>query len=493
MTIESLLESNRAQELDELLAVLHPKLVEYVAAVDQGKSGLGTYHEPQALKAHFTTHEHLFAQGIQNSHSELFRIIDDILAYSVNTWNPGFLDKLYASNNPIGVVGDLLLSMLNTNSHVYTVSPVLSVLENFIGKKYASLFFTNDTDRCGGLTFSGGSWSNITALHMARSLKFPETKVKGNGTYNFAVYTSDNCHYSVVKAAILLGMGSGSVFKIPINPDGTMNIAELSRTIVQTKNDGYTPLFIAATSGTTVFGSFDDLNGIGKLAKQHDLWFHVDGSWGGNVIFSEKKRKYLSGVENADSVTTNPHKMLGVPNTCSFLLVRDVKMFQKANSLEAAYLFHSRENEDENVDLADGTMGCGRRADSFKFYLAWLYYGFQGFQKRVDHAFEIVDYFVAKLKNDSRFTLVTPEPQCLQVCFYYRPKNYQPESYTEVTRFVSRELHRKAEFLVDFSTNPLSETQGEFFRVVFNLPILTDTIIDNLVQSIIDTAEGHSW
>lgn len=493
MTIDSSLEANRARELDELLSVLHPKLVEYVAAVDSGKSDLGTYHEPKQLKAEFTHNEPLLHKGLQGNHNELFRILDKVFEYSVNTWNPGFLDKLYASNNPIGVVADLVLSMLNTNSHVYTVSPVLSVLENFIGKKYASLFFKHDLDRCGGLTFSGGSWSNITAMHMARSLKFPQTKEAGNGSYKFAVYTSDNCHYSVVKAAMLLGLGSDCIFKIPINGDGTMNTHLLEKTVVESKAQGFTPLLINATSGTTVFGLFDDLVTIGKIAKKHNVWFHVDGSWGGNVIFSSTRLKLLAGAEFADSITTNPHKMLGVPNTCSFLLVPDVKLFQTANSLEAAYLFHARENEDENLDLADGTMGCGRRADSFKFYLAWLYYGYQGFQKRVDHAFSIVEFFVNLLREDCRFELVTTEPQCLQVCFYYRPENFTGSDYTPVTRFVSRELHRRGKYLVDFSTNPLSPAQGEFFRVVFNLPILTDVVARDLVLSIVDAAKGQQW
>lgn len=493
MTIESLLEKNRAQELDELLSVLHPKLVEYVAAVDKGKGDLGSYHEPKTLKNEFTSNDEILAKGLQGNHSELFRVIDKVLKYSVNTWNPGFLDKLYASNNPIGVVSDLLLSILNTNSHVYTVSPVLSVLENYIGRKYASLFFKNDADTCGGLTFSGGSWSNITAFHMARSIKYPETKTEGNGNYKFAVYTSDNCHYSVVKGAILLGLGSNSVFKIKTNPDGTMNTQELEKTVQESKESGFTPLSVIATSGTTVFGLFDDLQEIGRIAKNHNLWFHVDGSWGGNVIFSSKRSKYLAGAEHADSITVNPHKMLGIPNTCSFLLVPDVKLFQTANSLAADYLFHSRENEDENLDLADGTMGCGRRADSFKFYLAWLYYGYDGFQKRVDHAYEIVEYFVKKLEADPRFVLVSKDPQCLQVCFYYRPNGFTSKDHTPVTRFVSRELHRQAKYLVDFSTNPLDPPLGEFFRVVFNLPILTDSVIDDLVLSITQVAESQSW
>lgn len=497
MAIASNLEKDRVQELDDLLSLIHPRIVDYVASADanSGKfhpGSLGSYHEPQTLKQIFTEEDKLLEKGVKNDHNELFRHIDNVLKYSVNTWNPGFLDKLYALNNPIGVVSDILLSVLNTNSHVYTVSPVLSVLENYIGKKYASLFFKNDLDTCGGLTFSGGSWSNITALHIARSLLYPETKLEGNSTRKFAVYSSKHCHYSVEKAAILLGLGSRAVFKVDINDDGTMNTTKLAETIEKSISEGYTPLFINATAGTTVFGSFDNLTEIGAIAKKNRVWFHIDGSWGGNVIFSQKHRSRLAGSELADSITTNPHKMLGVPNTCSFLLLPDVRKFQTANSLDAPYLFHGRENDEENLDLADGTMGCGRRADAFKFYLTWLYYGYEGLVERVDHAFAIVEHFVAKISATPGFSLVDGNPQCLQVCFYYKPEKFTGLNFTEVTRYVSRELHRQGKYLMDFSPNPNQDSHGEFFRVVFNSPILTDAVVDDLVESIVKVGEEYA-
>lgn len=484
--IVSDLEANRVEELDALLTKLKPKILAYIDESNPDSpnykpGSLGTYHEPQFLKKKILNGDDL--QKPCNE-EELFEVLDKVLQYSVNTWNPGFMDKLYASNNPIGVISDIILSVLNTNSHVYTVSPVLSVIENFIGKKYAQLFFKDDQDTCGGLTFSGGSWSNITSLQIARSLRYPDTKIKGNSGYKFAVYTSKHCHYSVEKAAILLGLGSENVFKVPVHEDGTLIVEELKKTIERTKAEGYTPLYINATAGTTVYGSYDPFEQIAAIAKEHNVHFHIDGSWGGNVIFSAKYRDRLNGCHLADSITVNPHKMLGVPNTCSFLLLPHVSQFQTALSLQAPYLFHGRESGEENYDLADGTMGCGRRSDAFKFYLGWLYYGFEGFEKRVDHAYEIMHYFVNQISQDKNFEVVC-EPQCLQVCFYYHPPGSKHDN-TYVTRYVSRELHRAGKYLVDFSPNPGHDEQGEFFRVVFNSPILTDKVIDDLIASIVE-------
>ncbi|EGV63155.1 Glutamate decarboxylase 2 [Yamadazyma tenuis] len=496
MSLQTPLETNRATELDRLLALVTPKILQHIEESDPSSSNfkqnaLGQYRSPAEVKSHFAQFNSDF-EPIKNDEQKLQHLINSVLDVSVNTWNPGFLDKLYASNNPIGVISDLILSVLNTNSHVFTVSPVLSVLENYVAREYGRLFFKDHQDTCGGLTFSGGSWSNITSLQMARALLYPDTKIQGNGSHRFAVYTSKHCHYSVEKAAILLGLGSGSVFKVAVNDDGTMHHESLEAAITDSIAQGFTPLYINATAGTTVFGSFDAFAPISRIAQKYRVWFHIDGSWGGNVVFSRRHRHRLDGCHTADSITVNPHKMLGVPTTCSFLLVPHVGKFQQAMSLDAPYLFHGRESDEENFDLADGTMGCGRRADSFKLYMAWKYYGTRGFEQRVDHAYDTVRYFLQATRQHPNFAVVG-DPACLQVCFYYRPKSYEGDDLTPVTRYISRELHTQGRYLVDFSPHPQAgaqDEQGEFFRVVFNSPILTDAIIDDLVTAIVKAGEA---
>lgn len=101
------------------------------------------------------------------------------------------------------------------------------------------------------------------------------------------------------------------------------------------KSQGFTPFYVNAGAGTTVLGSYDPFTEIAAVCKEHGLWFHVDGSWGGSVAFSENQRWRLRGVELADSLTVNPHKMLGVPVTCSFLLTNDTRRFHRATNLKA--------------------------------------------------------------------------------------------------------------------------------------------------------------
>ena len=133
----------------------------------------------------------------------------------------------------------------------------------------------------------------------------------------------------------MCGLGSSSVRKIPVDDAGRMDIGILELTILTDKNNGYTPLFVNAGAGTTVLGSYDPFREIGEVCRRLGLWFHVDGSWGGSVVFSERLKGKMYGADRADSVTVNPHKMLNVPVTCSFLLARDTRVFHRANTIEA--------------------------------------------------------------------------------------------------------------------------------------------------------------
>lgn len=492
------LEKNRIVELEKILKPAVDIVIQYVKDIDRGEKNVGPkFDDPKELYRLLDLNkiDTLFEKSIQKDskdpYEEVLHVFEKILDNSVTTMHPGFMDKLYAGTNPIGILSDLLLSVLNTNSHVFTVSPALTIIETKVSQKYANMFGFNGK-HAGGLTFSGGSWSNITSLQIARSIKFPETKVHGNGDKKFVIFTSVHSHYSVEKAAILLGLGANGVIKIPVNNVGEMRVDLLEQEIIKAKEGGFTPLYINATAGTTVFGSFDPFVEISKVAKKYNLWFHIDGSWGGNVIFSKENNYRLEGSELADSITSNPHKMLGVPNTCSFLLLPDERIFTQANSLSAPYLFHNTLDDDENFDLANGTMGCGRRADALKLYMAWSYYGTTGFTKRIDHAYNMAKYFVDKLNKTPGFTIINDFPiPCLQVCFYYNNtgKKLSGAEMTALTRKVAVDLHKSGEFLVDYAPNPndsiLGEDNGEFFRCVFNSPNIDTFVVDKLIESIV--------
>jgi glutamate decarboxylase len=264
---------------------------------------------------------------------------------------------------------------------------------------------------------------------------------------------------------------------------------EFERLVTESKSRGETPFFLNATAGTTVQGSFDPFTALSKVCKAHNMWLHIDGSWGGPVIFSkEHAASRLEGAHLADSITINPHKMLGAPMTCSFLLGADMNQFHRALTLPAGYLFHNAAgtSADDIYDLADLTPQCGRRADAIKFFLALQYYGARHFGDLVATGYRNAEYLLEKLKQSGQFVTISPEPlPCLQVCFYYAKAGKlgdDAETNSKVTSEVASRLISRG-FMIDYAPGE----KGKFFRVVVNGGTRMGTL-DGLVKALEETA-----
>lgn len=368
------------------------------------------------------------------------------------------------------------------------------------------------------MTCQGGSASNLTSIVIARNALYPASKTEGNAcasTGPFVLFTSEHGHYSVEKAAVTCGFGKAAVWTVPVDALGRMSPSALRERVIAARAQGRTPLYVNATAGTTVFGSYDPFEAIAAVCKEFSLWLHIDASWGGPAIFSARHRAKLAGVHLANSLTVNPHKMMNVPVTCSFLLGPDMAVFHRATTLPAGYLFHGSadpeepttngsngtpngtapEKEPEEVwDLADLTLQCGRRGDSLKLALSWIYYGAAGFERQVDGAFEVASHLATTLSQRDNFVLISENPPpCLQVCFYYVPGGKLSDDAavnTRLTRIVAGRLIERG-FMVDYAPGD----KGSFFRVVVNTQTLRGTV-DGLVDALETvgrevTAEGQ--
>ncbi|KAJ5174433.1 uncharacterized protein N7482_000310 [Penicillium canariense] len=524
--------SSRADEVQNLLKAVEDLLIPFIRSADEhsaltqknGANGhaatqgtsLVDYKKPGELRD-------ILQLGIPEkgqAQDGLIEVLQKVLKYSVNTWHQGFLDKLYASTNAPGVAAELILAVLNTNVHVYQVSPALTVIEKYTGQRLANLFGLNGP-RAGGISVQGGSASNTTSIVIARNNLYPSTKTDGNGGYKFVLFTSAHGHYSVEKAAQMLGFGSSAVWPVPIDKQGRMIPAELEKRVQKAQSEGRTPFYVNATAGTTVLGSFDPFEEIAAICQKYNLWFHVDGSWGGSFVFSRRQRQKLAGSEKANSIAINPHKMIGVPVTCSYLLASDMRQFHRANTLPAGYLFHNEDTEPtqngdaheselevespEVWDLADLTLQCGRRADSLKLFLGWTYYGTEGYEQQIDTACDVATHLATLMSQNPNFTLVSENaPPCLQVCFYYAPgkemvyprgivsnEKQRAKNNSKVTEQITHAIVRKG-FMVDFAPPSGDEDavgNGKFFRCVVNI-LTTKQTVESLVRAIEEVGPG---
>ncbi|KAI1429050.1 glutamate decarboxylase [Xylaria sp. FL1777] len=489
---------NRADEVEDLVNAVRSLIVPFVRAADEAaplraQGHIGEGPSPRNVLVEAYRPEDLvkrlqfsLPEGRGRGKDGLLDTIQDVLRYSVNTWDQGFLDKLYSSTNAVGVISEMLLAVLNTNVHIYQTSPALTVIEKTTSRALASLFGLTGP-RAGGVTCQGGSSSNLTSLIIARNSLYPVTKTQGNAGFVFALFTSAHGHYSVEKAATTAGIGSQNVITVPVDREGRMVPAALHDAVLAAKEKGMTPLYVNATAGTTVLGSFDPFHEIADVCAEFGLWMHVDASWGGPVAFSAAQRHKIAGIERANTITVNPHKMMNVPITCSFLLTRDVAVFHHANTLPAGYLFHGDDDDEEAAekeywDLADLTLQCGRRGDSLKLALAWIYYGAAGFEEQVDHAFDMAAQLASLVEKADNFVLLSSNPPpCLQVCFYHAPGGVlesNAEANTRRTKTMARNLVSRG-FMVDYAPGE----NGSFFRVVVNCQT-RQTTIEGLMKAL---------
>lgn len=552
--------TGRASELQQVFEEVIPELVDFVRDADQERNShrSKTPTTSSSLLKCPSKSRAVLQESIQDllqlpekgtGPQGMRDLVKTILDDSVNTSAPGFLDKLYAAPLPPGILAECVLGVLNTNLHVYQVSPVLTLIEKRVTKDLAAMFGLKGP-RSGGISVQGGSSSNLTSIVIARNTLFPETKTEGNSVVDgqLLLFTSAHGHYSVEKAAQALGFGSKAVVSVPVDDEGSMDSDALELLIQQAKQQGKVPFYINATAGTTVLGSFDPFEKIAKIARRYRLWLHVDAAWGGGFAFSRRYelQQRLHGIGLADSIATNPHKMLGVPVTCSFLLGKDMRQFEQANTLKAGYLFHEEAADDatsesktstngvenaaddedlwsEPYDLADMTLQCGRRGDSLKFFLSWKYYGTHGYIKMVEDAYDVAVHMSKLVRENPDLTPVPKgfAPSCLQVCFYYTPQgqfsfrrrthsdiegvvvqtngigqsafnneNVQlGKSNTRLTANIAKALIKKG-FMIDFA--PALEGQeekGSFFRVVVNISTIRETV-EKLVSELVQVGDS---
>lgn len=379
------------------------------------------------------------------SESKLDDWVNTLQTQSVATSHPLFMNQLYGHIHDVGLLGDMLSTHVNTSMATYEIAPLLTLIEKEVIAQMAREIGFKTWD---GLMTPGGSLSNMQAMLMAKDQRFPEARAQGAKILpEVCIFVSDQAHYSFVKFAQLLGLGQHSVIQVASEAKGSMKPTALKDAIEAALKAGKTPLMVAATAGTTVSGVYDDLTALGALAKTHKMWFHVDGSYGGSLLLTRHK-DLLKGIEHADSVAWNPHKMLGVPFHCPALITRHKGALEASLSTDASYLFHDNETD---FNLGQKSLHCGRRPEAFKFWLSWQAYGRQGLSQRVEQMIEGAKTLAEAVKNHPHCHLLC-EPEAPVVCFQYEPEvTLSPEALDSFQEQLREYCFAQGEMLFNYA------------------------------------------
>ena len=347
---------------------------------------------------------------------------------SIRLAHPMYMGQQVCPPLPLPALADSLISVLNQSQAVWEMSPAGTMLEHELIRWFARQVF-GEVAAAGALgTFvSGGSAGNLTALLAARARTFPRSWTEGTppGT---VLITGRQAHYSVARTGGIIGLGAANVITVTTNQRHATDPRAVTQALELAAEQGRPVLAVVATAGSTATGSFDDLAAIADACARFGVWLHVDGAHGGSALLSNTHRQRLKGLERADSIAWDPHKMMFLPLSTAIVLVREQQWLRAAFQQDAPYLFRGAPaaglNEAGEIDLPPD-MGsyafqCSRRSDAIRLWIALEHYGTRRFGELYDHTCALAEHLWNRLEASDDFeALHRPESNIL--CFRWRP------------------------------------------------------------------------
>lgn len=462
-------------EHDEIIDKISGALKEYLST--QKDNGFIRFKKHDELREILQLHE--CKDGAE--WTQLFWWVEKYLEYSVKTNHSNFVNRMWVGANLPSIVGEMVAAASNTSSCTYESAPVATLMEKYMIKEMLDLVGFENGE---GLMTTGSSNANMLAMLSARNEMLPTAKTDGlPGATDILGFVSADAHYSMDKAANILGLGTNRLIKIPVTSTGEMDTDILAEELKRSEENGGQPFFVGLTAGTTVRGAYDSIRQLLELRQQYQFWLHVDGAWGGAVVVSEILRdRYLAGIEEVDSFTFDFHKMLGTSLMCNVFLINN-RLHTLGNVCSAggdSYIFHGNDTN-EVLDLGAISLQCGRRVDSLKWFLDWKCFGRKGFARRVEHGLELCEYAEKVVIESNDLELVLPRSS-FNICFRYKTSE---ENANTLNLAIRNKLHHEGISLVGYAYH------GEklFLRLLLVGHTLTKNNVDQYFSQLIQTGK----
>jgi aromatic-L-amino-acid decarboxylase len=362
--------------------------------------------------------------------------LDQVILPGITHWNhPGFLAYFANTGSGPGILGELACAALNANGMLWKTSPAVTELEQVVLRWLAkSLALPADWFAMFTDTASTSTLVALAAAREATGLRIREEGLAGKP--QLVLYYSEEAHSSVDKAGLVLGIGERGLRRIPADEQFRMNVDVLQAAIREDLAAGRQPFAVVATIGTTSATAVDPVAEIAHVAREHNLWLHVDAAYAGSAAAAPEMRWAFAGCEQADSFVMNPHKWLFTPMDCSVLFTRRPAEFQRAFSLVAEYL---RTGVTDTLDYMNYTFQLGRRFRALKLWFVFRYWGTEGIATVIRHHCGLAQEFAGWVDQNLQMERMAPAHFSV-VCFRVRPRGISDEA--ELERINSAVLER---------------------------------------------------
>jgi aromatic-L-amino-acid decarboxylase len=330
-----------------------------------------------------------------------------LFEHSLFNAHPRFFGYITAPPAPIGVLGDFLAAALNANVGAWTLAPGATEIETQTVRWIAALIgYPVD---CGGLLVSGGNMANLVCFFAARAARAPwdvrERGVIGESGQRLRVYASTETHTWIQKAVDMGGLGTASIRWIPVETDLRMDVSALRKQIEADTAAGDVPCMVVGTAGSVSTGVVDPLRDIGAVCREHGVWFHVDGAYGGFAAALPDASDDLRALSVADSVAVDPHKWLYAPLEAGCALVRDPDLLRAAFAYHPPY-YHFAEHATNYLDYGPQN---SRGFRALKVWLALRQVGAAGYRQMIADDIRLSRAMAEAVRGSGELELFTQE------------------------------------------------------------------------------------
>ncbi|MEF1218671.1 putative pyridoxal-dependent aspartate 1-decarboxylase, partial [Photobacterium damselae] len=472
------------------------------------------------IEQDFASHDIPEQPSFVSDHTQF--LLNKLVAQSVHTSAPSFIGHMTSALPYFLMPLSKIMIGLNQNlvkietSKAFTPleRQVLGMIHNLIYHQDESFYqqWMHSADHSLGAFCSGGTIANITALWVARNSALkPDGEFKGvaqeglfkamkhYGYDDLAILVSERGHYSLKKAADVLGLGRDNLIAIKTDENNRICLDALESTIADLKQRNIKPFAIVGIAGTTETGNIDPLNQLADIAQREQCHFHVDAAWGGASLMSNKYRHLLSGVERADSVTIDAHKQMYVPMGAGMVIFKNPELM---GSIEHHAEYILRQG---SKDLGSHTLEGSRSGMAMLLYASLNIISRPGYELLINNSIEKAQYFADIINQHPDFELVS-EPELCLLTYRYVPARTQ-QALEIATEEEKENLHNALNDLTQFIQKHQRETGRSFvsrtritpkqwqrrmttvFRVVLANPLTTNEILQNVLEEQIELAQ----
>lgn len=465
---------------DEGLAELRAAVGDVVAALRHVPHAARSSNSPTALRA--TAHD---ITMLTDAGEPLGHVAEELgvvaWANGVNPLDPLCVAHLHPPTTLAAAVTDFATSVTNQSMDSFDQSPIASHVELALMETLRGLIGFPST--ASGVMTSGGTASNVLAMTLARA-RLGERVGHDVGQHGlpdsartWRIVCSDQAHFSLQRAAAQLGLGRDAVVTVATDALGAMRVDALDETLSELSANGLVVMALVGTAGTTDLGAIDPLAAISERAERVGAWFHVDGAVAGAFVMSERLRGRLVGVERADSITIDFHKLWWQPFNASALVTKDVEVF---SLLRVRSIYLDRGDElDDMVNLVGRSLDTSRRFDAAKVVASLKHLGRDRFGAMLDYLVDLTNEAAHRLEATGSWQLVAP-PSATTCVFY------APEGNDDDLRRVQQSLLVSGEAIIGRTT-----IRGRAaLKFTFMNPLLTGDDLDRLINVV--TATLHN-